>query len=257
MNHLEDLVHEKNAELLKANEQLIRAERLAATGQLAASIAHEINSPLQAITIILSMLKDKYKDDNGLIDNLDIVKEAIGNIKNTVKKLLELTPPVEEKKKKTNINKIIKNTLSILKNYLKAKNIKVNLNLSLAIPDIISSRRLLQHVFINLINNSVDAMSGSYGSSMVDNKVTKIISIKTELKEDKIIIAISDTGPGIPEPEMKYIFDPFYTKKKKIGMGIGLPICYSIIKDHKGNIEAKHSCDKGAVFIITLPLINN
>ena len=98
---------------------------------------------------------------------------------------------------------------------------------------------------LNLINNSVEAMAGvSDGRELM---------IESNLRSKNIIIKVADTGPGIPKKSMKHIFDPFYTKKKKMGMGIGLSICHGIIDDHNGSITVKNSPEEGAVFTITLP----
>ena len=109
--------------------QLIRSERLAATGQLAASIAHEINSPLQAITVMLSALTQKSKDDERLNADINLLKGAFDSIRDTVKSLLDLNRPGSEQKTPTNINMIIENTVKLLKSHMKRNNIKVNLDI--------------------------------------------------------------------------------------------------------------------------------
>ncbi|MEQ8189284.1 MAG: ATP-binding protein [Candidatus Eremiobacterota bacterium] len=245
-DRLEYLVAERTAELTKATDQLIRSERLAATGQLAASIAHEINSPLQAITVLLSNLKHKYKDDDYLSDNIEILRDAFASIRDTVKNLLDLNRPGKEKKQPVDINKIIENTISLLKSYLKKNCVKISLNLSEKVPVIIASPQQLGQVFVNLINNAIEAMS-------VPSNKNKIF-IETDFEKEYVIIRIKDTGSGIHEEELKNIFDPFYTRKKVMGMGVGLTICHGIIEEHKGTIEARNAIDGGAEFIITLPL---
>jgi len=120
----------------------------------------------------------------------------------------------------------------------------------------IASPQQLGHVFLNLINNSVEAMSGvskSEGKWKERAKIGGDISIKTMLKKDKVVIQVSDTGPGIAEEDLEHIFDPFYTKKKTMGMGVGLSVCNGIIEDHNGTIEARNA-KEGAVFTITLPV---
>ncbi len=243
---LEYLVAERTAALTKATDQLVRSERLAATGQLAASIAHEINSPLQAITVLLSNLKLKYKDDDYLSDNIEILRDAFGSIRDTVKNLLDLNRPGKEKKQPVHINKVIENTISLLKSYLKKNSVKITLNLSEKNPLIIASPQQLGQVFVNLINNAIEAMSVS------ENK--NEIFIETDFEKEYVIIKIRDTGIGIHEEELKNIFDPFYTKKKVMGMGVGLTICHGIVEENKGTIEARNASGGGAEFVITLPV---
>jgi len=240
-------------------EQLMRSERLAATGQLAASVAHEINSPLQAIVLMLDMMEIKYKGDEKILDNNDfnMLTGSFGNIRDTVQNLLDLNRPDKEEKQLADINEIIKKTFTLTRSHLKKNKVKVNMELSSEIPNITASPRQLSQVFLNLINNSIEAMSGESGLRSGRESRTSIggeISIKTNIKNVDIVIEVSDTGPGILKEDLAHIFDPFYTGKKKMGMGVGLSICNGIIKDHAGNITVKNSPEGGAVFTITLPV---
>ena len=238
-------------------EQLIRSERLAAIGQLAASIAHEINSPLQGIVGLLNVIKNTHKENEGLLENIDLLQGAFNSIRDTVKKLLDLNRPGKERKQSTNVNKIIENTLALLRNHLKKNKVKVNLNLSSKVPPIIASPQQLSQIFINLINNAVEAMSNTAPQKNGRKKQaasSREININTNLIKDQLVIKLSDTGPGISSKDLGHIFDPFYTRKKTMGMGIGLPICHSIIEEHNGTIVAENSPKGGAVFTIILPV---
>ena len=246
-----DITHQK---LLQ--NQLIRSERLAATGQLAASIAHEINSPLQGIASLLNVIRDANEEDEELSKNIDIVKHAYDSIRDTVKKLLDLNRPGKENNQFININRIIEDTVGLLKSHLKKNRVKILLNLSSSMPDITASPQQLGQVFMNLINNAVEAMTES--SKPMDGLETgeptdRELTINTDMRKDDIIIKVADKGPGISKKDMEHIFDPFYTRKKEMGIGIGLSICHGIIEDHKGSIAAKNSPEGGAVFTITLP----
>ncbi len=237
-------------------DQLIHSERMAATGQLAASIAHEINSPLQAVTVLLSTMKEQYNDNNELIENIDLLKGAYTSIRDTVKNLLDLNRPGKEQKQQTNPNNIIKKTVDLIQARLKQNKIKINLDLSSEIPAIHASPQQLNHLFLNLINNSIEALTGA--SHPKDGRMNRTsdnrrIDIKTKLRNKNIIIEISDNGPGISEKDLLYIFDPFYTTKKEMGLGVGLSICHDIIKDHHGNIVTENSPNEGAVLTITIP----
>ncbi len=256
-NELEKRVKERTAELITAQEQIIRSERLAATGQLAASVAHEINSPLQAITMLLGTMKKENEDNKELLNNIDLLKGSFFNIRDTVKNLMDLNRPGRERKQMINVNRIIENTNALMKSHLKKNKVKIDLNLSQTIPEMIASPQQLGHVFLNLINNTVEAMSGVSKSDGKWKERTKIggeISIKTMLKKDKVVIRVSDNGPGIAEEDLEHIFDPFFTRKKTMGTGVGLSICYGIIEDHNGDIEVKNAKDGGAVFTVTLPV---
>ena len=238
-------------------DQMIRSERLAATGQLAASIAHEINSPLQGITILLHAIAGSHKGDEKLLENLDLVKGGFENIRNIVKKLLDLNRPGKENKQTMSINGVIEDNTALLKNYLKKCRVKIFLNLSSKVPDITASPQQLGQVFMNLVNNAVEAMMGvseSKDGGKSGEITDRAITINTNRKKSNIIIKVADTGPGISKEDLEHIFSPFYTRKKKMGMGIGLSICHGIIEDHNGTIAAVNAPERGTVFTITLPI---
>jgi PAS domain S-box-containing protein len=237
--------------------QLSRSERLSATGQLAATIAHEINSPLQGIISILSLVERTHDQDEKLLENLNLVKRGFTNIRDTVKKLLDLNRPRKEDIQSISINGLIEDTTRLLESHLKKSDVKIILNLSAGIPNISGSPQQLTHVFMNLINNSVEAMAGvskpKNGWQTREGTGGKV-TITSTLEKDDIVIKVVDTGPGIEEKDITYIFDPFYTRKKEMGMGIGLSLCHGIIEDHNGSITAENSPEGGAVFTITLPV---
>jgi len=237
-------------------DQLIRSERLAATGQLAASIAHEINSPLQAVTVLLGTLKKNYSDDEALSNQLELLKGAFRSIRDTVINLLDLNRPGKEVKQSTNINLLIEKNVDLVRSHLKRNKVKVHLDLSPSMPEIYASPLKLNQCFLNLINNAVEAMIGTStpdNGSRAGMNSPKEISINTGHTKKNIFIKISDMGPGIPEKDLQYIFDPFFTRKKKMGMGVGLSICHRIIYDHGGFITGENLPHGGVMMTITLP----
>ncbi len=238
--------------LLQKN--LIKSERLAATGQLAASIAHEINSPLQGITTLINVIMKTEGNEKDLSNNIELIRDAFNSIKNTVQKLLDLNRPSMEKWQTANINDIIIETVELLKGHLDKNRVNITLNLSSRVPEFRVSLQQLKQVFINLINNSVEAMIGISRQRNVNSKDReREIILNSNRRKGNIIITVKDTGPGISEEDMDHIFDPFYTKKKKMGVGAGLSICHGIIENHKGSISVKNSPEGGAVFTIIIP----
>ena len=237
--------------------QLIRSERLAATGQLAASIAHEINSPLQGITALLNVIQTKYKKDKKLLEKLDLVKSAFESIRDTVRNLIDLNRPGKENKQPIDINQVIENTSTLVRSYLTKSRVKINLNLAAENPRLTGSPQQLGQVLMNLINNAVESITGA---SEFQEKLKAVpthsgkIFIDTFNQENELIIRVKDSGPGISKKDLEHIFDPFFTKKKTMGMGVGLSICHNIIEDHKGYIVAENANDGGAVFTIRLPI---
>ncbi len=237
-------------------EQLIRSERLAATGQLAASVAHEINSPLQAVSVMLGTLKKNFSKDEALSSQLELLKCAFNSIRDTVKNLLDLNRPGKEAKQSTNVNHIIEKSVDLFQAHFKKNKIRINLDLSSKIPDFNASPLQLNQCFLNLINNAVEAItsiSTPDNGPIVGIEKNGEITIKTNHSKGNIVIEITDTGPGISEEELQYIFDPFFTRKKKMGMGVGLSICHRIVGDHSGIITAENSPQGGVIMTITFP----
>ena len=247
----EDITERKRLE-----ESVIQSERLAATGQLAASIAHQINSPLQGITALLSLIKDKREDDRDLLEKIRLLEGAFESIRNTVRRLLDLNRPGQEKKEQVNIHDIIRDTVALARTHLHQAGIKVHLNLYKEPIVLTASPQQLGYMFLNLINNAIEAIGGE--TQQPDRKRTDLprgeITVSTDLKKDFLVMEISDSGPGIPDDALHCVFDAFYTKKGKLGMGIGLSVCDRIIKEHKGAITAGNAPESGAIFRISLPL---
>jgi PAS domain S-box-containing protein len=239
------------------HNQLIRSERLAATGQLAASIAHEINSPLQGITALLNVIRTKHKKDKKLLEKLDLVKSAFESIRDTVRNLIDLNRPGKEKKQPMDINQVIENTSTLVRSYLTKSRVKINLNLKAQKSRLTASPQQMGQVFMNLINNAVESI---IGAPEFQEKLKQTpthsgeISIDTYNRNKEIVIKVKDTGLGFTKEDLEHIFDPFFTRKKTMGMGVGLSICHGIIEDHKGYIIAENDKSGGAVFTITLPL---
>ncbi len=237
--------------------QLIRSERLAATGQLAASIAHEINSPLQGITALLNVIQTSYEKDHELIKKLELIKSAFASIRDTVRNLIDLNRPGTEIKKLIGLNEVIENTAALVRSYLKKNKIEISLNLSAGQHTIDASPQQMGQVFMNLINNAVESIAAD---PRYQEKLEQLsmsggeISIDSYNRENEIVIQIKDNGPGIAKDDLNHIFDPFYTSKKTIGMGVGLSICHGIIEDHRGVITAENGPDGGAIITITLPI---
>jgi len=237
--------------------QLLRSERLAATGQLAASIAHEINSPLQGITALLSVIQMQYDRDKDLLKKLDLIKNAFLSIRNTVRNLIDLNRPGKEKKQPMDVNQVIGNTVALMNSYLKKSMLNIKLNLAATTSKINASPQQIGQVIMNLVNNAVEAIVNEPDFKDKLNQSSpngEEIVIATSCQDEKITITVQDSGPGISDKDLDYIFDPFFTRKKKMGMGVGLSICQGIIEDHQGTITAQNSPQGGAVFTIVLPL---
>ena len=241
-----DITERKRSEksLNEYRKQIQQSERLAATGRLAASIAHEINNPLQAVSanlgFLVHALPDNFKENN----SIEQIKISINRIKNIVKQLLDIHHPKIKTEQKVDVNEVIESTLNLLKNQLMIGKIKVNKNLSANIPLTRGIAQELLQVFMNLILNAQDAM-----------KDGGILNISTNVKDAKLQIVFQDNGCGISEGDIDYVFDPFYTTKSKmLGTGLGLSISKGIIESFGGEINVKSQIGKGTTFIVTFPI---
>jgi PAS domain S-box-containing protein len=244
-------------ERMLVQDQIIRSERLAAAGKLATSIAHEINSPLQGITALLHSMERSHGQDEKLLEDIELLNGGFMDIRDTVRKLLDLNRPGKEKMQSMNINNCIEDTLALLRSHLKKNSVKIILNLSPEAGDITASPQQLGQVLMNLINNAVEAMTGiptPKDGPKPEGPAERKITIASNLRNEHIIVEVADTGPGISKEDMAHIFDPFYTRKKQRGVGMGLSLCHDILEDHKGSIGGKNAPDGGAVFTITLPI---
>ena len=244
-----------NTKLLQ--DELVRSERLAATGRFAASVAHEINSPLQAITVLLGSLKRRFGTEERLSPELDLLKEGIDRIRDTVKNLLDLNRPGGQHRQPTNLNQIVRNTVGLVQNHLRIRGIRVRLDLSPDLPDLLASPHQLDTVLLNLINNAEEALSGASERETAvpeNGGGPREITIRTFAQEEEIVLQVSDNGPGIPEEDLPHVFDAFYTRKKAAGVGLGLSLCRDAVRGLNGTIEAGEAPEGGARFTLRLPI---
>ena len=238
-------------------DQLVHSARLAATGQLAASIAHEINSPLQGISALLNVMRTTYDGDESLKRKLDLVKSAFNSIRDTVKNLIDLNRPGKEQKQPTDVNQVVENTSRPGPQPAPEKHDHGGGGACGQRFDLHRLPQQLGQVLMNLVNNSVEAITGmpeycerAHLSSGAGGR----IAIRTFNRDNEFVVELKDSGPGIPDADLNRIFDPFFTSKKPMGMGVGLAICQGVIEDHHGKITVANAPEGGAVFTITLPM---
>lgn len=244
-----DKVEAAYKELKETQEQLHNAEKLASIGQLAAGVAHEINNPLGTIMMYSSILKKKYFDtDPTSIQDLSLIIEEAKRCKNIVSNLLNFAREGKLRLSKFNLYKLIDDIIT--------KDLFSQLKSCLTILDSYSNEIFitadydqLKEVFLNIINNSIEAMEES------EKKNLKIYLIQ---KTNNIVIEFHDSGCGIKEENLNKIFVPFFTTKKiGKGTGLGLAIAYGIIKMHKGEITVESKFNEGTIIKITLPINQN
>jgi two-component system, NtrC family, sensor kinase len=253
---LEDRVHEATAEiadrtgqleeanlrLFEMQRQLTQLERLAAAGQLAAQFAHEVGTPLNLISGHVQLLRARARDDR-VITRLDVIAGQIERITNIVRSMLDSTRRPVPQLESVDVNSLLAQILDATQPTLASRNVELHTEMTEALPPIEADADQLQQVFINLINNSLDAMP--LGGELF---------VSTAHGGDSVRIVLADSGLGIAKDEIELIFDPLFSTKQGRGTGLGLTIVKQIISEHGGNIEVESEPGRQTMFRITLPL---
>jgi C4-dicarboxylate-specific signal transduction histidine kinase len=237
--------------LKQTQEELIQSSKMAAMGQLASGISHELNQPLTGIKGFAQAMFMEADESNPFRSDLNKIIEQADRMDKIIKNVRFFARKSEFKMEPLDINIPIEDSFVLLSEQLRVHNIHVEKLLAKNLPKIKADSNQLQQVFLNLITNSRDAID-----SLKSAEGGKLI-IKTSLSEDKknIIIIFKDTGCGISKEDLTNIFNPFFTTKSPGGgIGLGLCIAYRIIDNHAGRIEAENTESKGAAFKITLPV---
>lgn len=241
--------------LISTRDQLIQAEKLTSLGQMAASIAHEINNPLAGVLVYTKLLAKKVSADRvpreDALGYLGKMETEITRSSRIIRNLLDFARQSEPRLVELQLNKVIEQALSIVGHQAEIQKIQVVRELEPDLPTVVADFDQLQQVFINLILNGIQAMPKG-------GKLTVRTSAVTESKgPDKakwlIRADVQDTGCGIPKENLRRLFTPFFTTKEKgKGVGLGLAVVYGIIQRHKGKIEVDSEVDKGTTFSIYL-----
>jgi two-component system NtrC family sensor kinase len=242
---LEHRVQERTQELQRVQDQLIRAGKMAALGELAAGVAHEINNPLTGVLTFSSLMLKKADESHPWRKDLENVVQQTTRCRNIVKGLLDFARQRKPDKKEWDIHLLIDNTLTLLAEQVRFQNIKIDKQFKAGIPMLFVDGDQIQQVFMNILLNAADAMAGNGGN----------LSIKTDLKDGLAEISFTDTGCGISKEHLSKLFDPFFTTKETgKGTGLGLAISYGIVQSHGGDIEVESQVGKGSTFRIKLPI---
>ncbi len=224
-------------------------DHLASLGELSACVAHEIRNPLTGVRTTVQFVSSKLEPDDSRREDLQEVIKELDRIEQIIGDLLMFARPVEGHKATTDLNALVTRVVESMSQQLEAAEVAVRFNLSPSVPPFVFSPDNLQQVLLNLIRNALEAMPEG-GRLKVTTTLRRFRSGRTPAAE----IFVSDTGHGIPEDLLDQIFKPFFTTRAN-GTGLGLPISASIIRGHDGRIFARNRRQGGAVFRISLPLI--
>ncbi|HKI49084.1 MAG TPA: ATP-binding protein, partial [Desulfobacteria bacterium] len=226
-------------------KQLVQSEKWAATGKLAASLAHEFKNPLFGILNVLERAAREFSLKQGSEDLLELAIRECYRAMDLIEKMQDIHRPSSHSVEPMDLHSAIKGMVTLIKARLHKRNIELVLDLDSKLPEVYGIEDQIKQVVLNLLNNAEEAISDDKG---------KII-IGTRAQESSLKIVVRDNGHGIPEGQRQKVFEPFFTTKKDSGgMGLGLAVSYGIIKAHGGRIDVEKGIEgKGTSFVITLP----
>jgi two-component system NtrC family sensor kinase len=249
--------------LTTAKNQILRSEKLAGIGRLAAGVCHEILNPLNIISGYSQTLQMERQDDLALQDDLGSISEEIHRIEKIISGLLKFSRKGDVDLKHAEINDELESVLSIVEGEMSTEGIEVVREFSPDLPKLLLDTDRMRQVFLNILNNAKYAMPNggklTVRTQIEDPMNSLNLAIRngstSAEKEKTLKISFIDTGSGIKKEHLEQIFDPFFTTKPEDkGTGLGLSVCYSIIEKHGGILEAKSDGKNGTTFFIELPL---
>ena len=232
--------------------QIMQSEKLAAIGQLAAGVMHEINNPLATISACVAAITGRLDDASGaerpaVEEYLELIDKEVDRCTRIVDGLLDFSRPKGKAKGRVMLNALVDETLFLMKHHQRFKRLTVARDLDGRLPATMGNAEQLTQVLMALMLNAVDAMD--------DRGKLTVRTGRSLQRSDEVVLEIEDTGVGIPRGDQSKIFEPFYTTKPPgRGTGLGLSICYGIVEDHRGRIEVDSTPGRGTTFRVFLPV---
>jgi signal transduction histidine kinase len=228
--------------LFQTEEQLRRADRLSALGELSAGMAHEIRNPLGAIKGAVEILKDDYTTDEAKYEFIQILLKETDRLNHIVQEFLGFARPKQPEFQQADLNEVIESVLTLTTQEVRKTAVQVDKKLDPSIGKRSLDAGMLKQAFLNLILNAIQAMPGG-----------GVLTVESRLLGDALEVKIADTGIGISEENRKKLFSPFFTTKKN-GTGLGLAITYRIIENHRGRIDVVSEPGRGTTFTVRIPV---
>jgi len=246
---------ETQARLNTVQAQLLQSAKLAAVGELAASVAHEINNPLYAARNSLYLIDRKLPPESSARQFLEIAQTELGRIAHIISRMRDFYRPTRAELAPTDLNQLLEETLALVSTHLRHGKVEVVATLDRSAPPVVVSADQLRQVFLNILLNACDAMSE--GGTLHVGTGLGPLALATEGDDTGIgngfVVVIRDSGSGIPAEVLPHLFEPFYTTKPQ-GTGLGLAISAHIVAQHGGHIGVDTELGVGSTFTITLPL---
>jgi signal transduction histidine kinase/DNA-binding NarL/FixJ family response regulator len=237
-------VKQQYAELQRTQAQLIQSTKLAAIGELAANIAHEINNPLTSVLGFASYLAEQVPHGQPMREELDLIQEEAGRARDIVRDLLHFSRQREFVPQITDLNQVLEQTLAMVRRQGAFDSITLHEEYASGLPPVEVDVPRIKQVFLNLINNAVYVMQERGGS----------LTIRSSHSGDMVQVDVTDTGTGIAPEHRGRIFEPFFTTKPEVsGTGLGLSVSLGIVESHGGTISVESEVGVGSTFTVKLP----
>ena len=230
------------SEIKALTEQLIRADRLAAMGELTAGVAHEVRNPLGVIRASVQLLEEAECDQGRVEEAAGVIKQEIDRLDKVIKALLDFGRPSQPMFASTDVEEVVTGVLLFTSRFAKQSEVQIEEDYAEGLPPVFGDADQLKQVFLNLLTNAVQIMEERGGT----------IRISTMLEGDFVQVEVADSGPGIPPSNIGKVFDPFFSTRDD-GTGLGLTIVHRIIDEHGGHIEVE-SGEGGTTFRVSLPI---
>jgi len=243
---LEDMVEERTARIRDLERQRTESEKLAATGRMAARIAHEINNPLAGIKNSFLLLKSDFPKDHTYYEYLELIDKEIHRVSQIIHRMFDLYRPFYEPAQEFILSQSIGDIVSLLAGSCNEYGVSIETDISGVSGPVNMREVMFRQILYNLVQNAIEASSPG-----------GIISISTKLDEEGLILTVADQGQGIPENAQARIFEPFFTTKSDMvtgGMGLGLSIIKGILDSMNGSIDFESKAGQGTIFRIVIPL---
>ncbi len=253
---LEQKVENRTQELRRAQQETMRGEKLASVGLLASGVAHELNNPLTGILTFSHLVRQKLPDKSTDAEDMDLVIRETKRCAAIIKRLLDFAREKQPEKKFTDINQVIEDTVHIVERPAHLRDIEITMDLDPTLPPIWIDADQIKQVIMNMVVNAQHAVEEK-GSIAISTRRAGTPRTTAQSGEPvpMVEITIADTGCGIPEQNLRRIFDPFFTSKDVgKGTGLGLSVSHGIIEGHGGLIEVQSTVGEGSTFSVFLPL---
>ncbi len=233
---------------LEAEARLIQAAKLAAVGEMAAGVAHELNNPLTTVVGFTELALDDLPLDSPLRKDLNLVLQEARRARSVVRRLLDFARQSETSRVKADVNEIVSDVMMLTKHLMHTSRVQPVIRLGENLPWVLVDRNQIKQVVINLVNNALYAMPEG-GRLVVET------AEQPRYNRSWVTMTVRDTGVGIPPENLERIFEPFFTTRgDRGGTGLGLSVTYGIVTDHAGMIEVESAVQAGSTFTVWLPL---